>query len=169
MRRDYRLHELNDDEFEHLVVQICARWLGPGVTGFAPGQDGGRDGKFHGKAQCYPSAAEPMAGCFVIQAKHVAASNKSCSDRDFARLLKLEYPKVERLVQSSFCDHYLVFTNRKLTGGADAKFIADLRKQGVKTAHIIGIERLHLALDDYPEIRERLPNRERPRTVPLSA
>jgi len=40
MRRDYRLYELSNDEFEQLVVQICARWLGPGVTLFAPGKDG---------------------------------------------------------------------------------------------------------------------------------
>jgi hypothetical protein len=33
---------------------------------------------------------------------------------------------------------------------------------GLKTAHIIGTERLHLALDDYPEIREALPNRNDP-------
>jgi hypothetical protein len=52
MRRDYRLYETSNDEFEQLVVQICARWLGPGVTLFAPGKDGGRDGKFSRKANC---------------------------------------------------------------------------------------------------------------------
>jgi hypothetical protein len=31
MRRDYRLYELNEDEFEGLVVRICVRWLGEGV------------------------------------------------------------------------------------------------------------------------------------------
>jgi hypothetical protein len=39
MRRDYRLYELNEDEFESLVVKICARWFGPGVTPFAKGRD----------------------------------------------------------------------------------------------------------------------------------
>ena len=46
MRRDFRLYELNDDEFERLIVRICVKWLGAGVTPFAPGKDGGRDGKF---------------------------------------------------------------------------------------------------------------------------
>ena len=27
MRRDYRLYELTDHEFEMLVVRICVRWL----------------------------------------------------------------------------------------------------------------------------------------------
>jgi hypothetical protein len=52
MRRDDHLYELSNEEFEQLVVQICVRWLGPGVTLFAPGKDGGRDGKFSRKASC---------------------------------------------------------------------------------------------------------------------
>jgi hypothetical protein len=160
MRRDYRLYELNDDEFEQVIVRICARWLGPGVTPFAPGKDGGRDGKFHGTAANFPSTAAPIAGHCVLQAKHVAAPNRSCSDRDFVRLLKKEHPKVKVLIRGGICDHYLVFTNRKLTGGADQKLTASLLTLKLKTAHIVGTERLHLALDDYPDIAESLPNRE---------
>ena len=159
MRRDYRLYELNDDEFEKLVVQICVRWLGQGVTPFAAGKDKGRDGKFFGKANCFPSAAEPLEGHCVIQAKHVAAPNKSCSDRDFGRLLKKEHPKIKALVGSGICDHYLVFTNRKLTGGADQALIAALKTLGLKGAYVIGVERMHLALDDYADVRDTLPNR----------
>ena|SRR5215468_10580607 len=32
MRCNYRLYELSNDEFEQLVVQICVRWLAPGIT-----------------------------------------------------------------------------------------------------------------------------------------
>jgi len=159
MRRDYRLYELNDDEFEKLVVQICVRWLGVGVTPFAPGKDGGRDGKFHGKANCFPSSKQPIEGHCVLQAKHVAAPNKSCSDRDFGRLLKNEHPKIRALVKDGICDHYIVFTNRKLTGGADKTLIESLKKLKVASAHIVGTERLHLALDDYADIRNNLPNK----------
>ena len=159
MRRDYRLYELNEDEFEKLAVQICVRWLGQGVSPFAPGRDGGRDAKFFGKANCFPSAAAPLTGHCVIQAKHVAAPNRSCSDADFSRLLKAEYPKIKALVQSGICHHYLVFTNRKLTAGADKKLIEALLTLGLKNAFIIGVERMHLALDDFSEIRDNLPNR----------
>jgi hypothetical protein len=159
MRRDYRLHELSDKEFEKLVVQVCIRWLGQGVMPFAPGKDGGRDGKFHGKANRFPSQAEPLEGHCVLQAKHTASPNKSCSDSDFKRLLKKEHPKIKKLAKAKICDHYLVFTNRKVPGGADKKIIEGLRKLGIKSAHIIGVERLHLALDEFADLRETLPNR----------
>ncbi len=159
MLRDYRLYELSDAEFENLVVQVCIRWLGQGVTPFAPGRDGGRDAKFHGTAQCFPSVNAPHGGHFVIQAKHVNERDRSCSDRDFERLLQAEYPKVKRLAAEKICDHYLVFTNRKLTGGADEKLITSLVAQGPSTAFIVGNERIHLALNEYREIRDALPNR----------
>ena len=159
MANDHRLYELSDAEFEGIVVQICVRWLGQGVTPFAPGKDGGRDAKFHGTATCFPSATAPHAGHFVVQAKHVNERDRSCSDKDFATLLKKEHPKVKRLSAAGLCDHYLVFTNRKLTGGADEKLIKELLGLGPKTAHIVGVERCHLAIDEYPEIRDGLPNR----------
>jgi hypothetical protein len=162
MRRDYRLYELSADEFERLVVQLCVRWLGAGVTPFAPGKDGGRDGKFSGTANCFPSATKPLEGHCVLQAKHASAPDRSCSDGDFKRLLKAEHPKIKTLVKNGVCDHYLVFTNRKLTGGADETLIEALMKLRLKGAYILGTERLHLALDDYPEIRAELPNSDDP-------
>src|SRR5580658_61980 len=159
MLKDHRLYELSDAEFEGLVLQICVRSLGQGVTPFAPGRDGGRDAKFHGTATSFPSSTAPHVGHFVVQAKHVNERDRSCSDADFARLLKREYPKVRRLSSAGLCDHYLVFTNRKLTGGADEKLIRELHSLGPKTAYIVGVERCHLAIDSYPEIRDTLPNR----------
>ena len=156
--RDYRLHELNDDEFEKLVVRICIKWLGQGVTPFAPGKDGGRDGKFHGTAECFPSATSPLSGHFVLQAKHISAPNKSCSDKDFAKLLAGEHKQVKRLVGEKICDHYIVFTNRKYTGGADEKYMKDLLALGIISAHVIGVERLHMALDEFADVRQQLPN-----------
>lgn len=162
MRRDYRLYELDEDEFETLVVRICSRWLGQGVMPFAPGRDKGRDGKFHGTANCFPSEAERLTGHFVLQAKHVSAPDKSCSDRDFAKLLKEEEPKVKRLIELGICDHYIVFTNRKLSAGSDEKLIESLRGLGLESAHIIGVERLNMALEEYADIRNGLPNRNDP-------
>jgi hypothetical protein len=157
MRRDFHLYQLNDEEFEGLIVQICTVWLGQGVIPFAPGPDGGRDGKFNGKAECFPSKAKPIEGHCVLQAKHVQAPNKSCSDRDFKRLLKNEEKKIKALVKSGICDHYIIFTNRKLTGGAEKELVASLMKLGVKTAHVIGIEKLHAALEAMAHIRDSLP------------
>lgn len=159
MARDYRLYELSDAEFEGFAVQVCVRWLGQGVTPFASGKDGGRDAKFHGTAACFPSPTKPHMGHFVVQAKHVNQRDRSCSDTDFGKLLKGEHLKVKRLSAEGICDHYIVFTNRKLTGGADEKLIKELLKLGPQTAYIVGVERCHLAIDSYPELRDQLPNR----------
>lgn len=160
--KDYRLYELSEAEFEALAVRICLHWLGNGVVPFAPGRDGGRDGKFLGTAKDFPNDKHPLSGHFVIQAKHVAAPDKSCSDADFGRLLKKEHLKVKRLNGDGLCDHYIVFTNRKLTGGADEALIKALQAQGIKSAHIIGVERINLALETYPDLRASLPNLDEP-------
>jgi hypothetical protein len=133
--------------------------LGAGVTPFASGKGGGRDGKFVGKADRFPSAAKPLDGHCVLQAKHVAAPNKSCSDREFKRTLKGEEKKIKVLVKAGICDHYIVFTNRKLTGGAEKEIVAALMKLGVKSAHVIGVEKLHDTLEEFASIRDTLPNR----------
>lgn len=158
MKRDYRLYELNDEEFEDLTTAVCEGWLGVGITPFAEGRDGGRDAKFHGTAERFPSASDPIAGRMVIQAKHTRGPNKSCSDRDFQRLVKKEHPKIKRLVKEGLCDHYLLFTNRKLTGGADEKLIAEIESLGVKTAHIIAVEKLSAVLAGNQSLRDSLPN-----------
>ena len=98
---DYRLYELNNDEFETLVVRISVEWFGAGVTPFATGPDGGRDGKFHGTASKFPSAAARLVGHCVLQAKHVNEPNKSCSDRDFERLLKKEHARSSTIIAAA--------------------------------------------------------------------
>lgn len=158
MPRDYRLYELTDHEFEMLIVRICIRWLGEGVRPFAPGRDGGRDGAFHGKANEFPSRASPLEGHVVLQAKHVNQPGHSCSDRAFEGLLKDEHGKIARLFKEGLCDHYLLFTNRRLPAGADKKHVKAIMALG-PAAYIIGVERIHLALDDNPAMAAELPNR----------
>jgi hypothetical protein len=162
MAKDYRLYELSEAEFESLAVRICIHWLGNGVVPFAAGRDGGRDGKFSGTAKNFPNDVAPLSGDFVLQAKHVAAPNKSCSEADFARLLKKEHAKIKRLVRERICDHYVVFTNRKLTGGADENLIKNLKSLGLKSAHIIAVESLHLAIETLSDVRDWLPNLDEP-------
>lgn len=162
LRRDYRLHELNTAEFERLAVRISVRWLGDAVTPFAPGKDGGRDGKFHGKANSFPSSAHPLEGHCVLQAKHVSEADRSCSEADFSKQLNVEMPKIKRLISEGICDHYILFSNRRYSAGIDEKLIKSIIAWGLKSAHIIGVEKLHLTIDDYPDIRNTLPNRNDP-------
>lgn len=158
VKRDFLLYELSDDEFESLVVQIAKLLLGLGVSPFASGRDGGRDAKFQGTAERFPSVSSPVSGQCVIQAKHINAPNQSCSDRDFHKIIKNEIPKIKALVEAGLCDHYIVVTNRKYTAGTDAKLISELKKCGVTSAHVLGIEYIHSLLESHPELQKFLPN-----------
>ena len=143
----YRLYDLNDMEFEQLVGQICDRILGTGVVVFAPGKDGGRDGRFVGTAQLFPSKARPLSGNFIIQAKHTTNPGGSCSDNAFTQIMKKERPRIKALVAKKELDHYLLFTNRRISGIKDAQLRKDLlRIRGIKTAHIVARETIHLHL-----------------------
>ncbi|WP_299603365.1 ABC-three component system protein [uncultured Tateyamaria sp.] len=159
MRRDFRLYELSDDDFEDLCVKISVDWLGKAVTPFAPGPDGGRDGKFTGTANCFPSSAEPLKGKVVLQAKHAASPIASYSDRPFQRKLKNEeYPRIKKLIKDEMCEHYILFANRNLTGGAEKKLHKELMNLGLQSAHIIGTGRLDVELEGNPSLAQSLPN-----------
>src|SRR5690349_12565458 len=114
---DYRLELLNSSVFENLVNTICQKLLGMGVISFAPGKDGGRDGKFNGVAQKYPSEADRWNGKFIIQSKHTLNPIASCSQKDFeTEIIDQEIPKLIKLKSNDEIDHYLLFTNRKYSG-----------------------------------------------------
>lgn len=151
--RIYPLHNLNAEEFENLATVICSKILGEATTPFAKGSDGGRDGRFHGKANCFPSKNKPWSGKTVIQAKHTNKENASCSDSDFKRILNEDVlPAINRLKVENKVDNYLLFTNRKLTGKADEK-IEDLIQgnTGLKN-FVIGNEKIQQWLQAYPEV-----------------
>ena len=113
---DYRLELLHADDFEGLVNTICQKILGTGAITFAAGKDGGRDGKFTGTANHYPSEKAPWEGKFIIQAKHTANSMASCSDSDFEILVNKEILKIIKLKAAGDIDNYILFCNRKYTG-----------------------------------------------------
>ncbi|WP_206030254.1 ABC-three component system protein, partial [Roseomonas sp. AR75] len=106
------------------------------------------------------SGGVPLVGHVVLQAKHVNTPDKSCSDSDFARLIKKEHPKIKRLIKEGICDHYIVFTNRKCTGGADEKLTKELRALGLKSAHILGTEYMHKLLEQQVPLQRHLPTRQ---------
>ena len=153
----YPLHELNDEEFEDLVTRICRKILGVGTTSFEKGRDGGKDAKFIGTAGFFPSTGSPLSGSAVIQAKHTTDPTKSCSDNDFesnqTSILNNEIPKIKKQVAEESVTHYLLFTNRKKTGGAETRIPTKITTEtGVKQAWLLGNKDIHNFLLDYPEI-----------------
>lgn len=116
-----------------------------GVISFSTGKDGGRDGKFVGTAQNYPSEKAPWSGKFIIQAKHIELPNASCSDKQFRKeILEKEIPKIKRLKASGDIDNYLLFTNRKYGGIKGEEILRELiAKTGVENSVIIGKETIN--------------------------
>lgn len=152
--RDYHLYELSTQEFEALIIHICQKVLGIGTVNFSEGPDGGRDGKFEGTANEYPSVASPWKGKFIIQAKKTNNSNANCSDADFkTTVLDKEIPKIEKLKKNGEVDNFLIFTNRKLSAGADNQQTDYLKgKLGLKNIAIFGVEVITVWLDKNQDI-----------------
>lgn len=147
----FSLHDLHESEFEQLVTLICREVLGIGITSFAKGKDGGKDAKFEGTANAFPSTAAPATGKFIVQAKHTSSPTGSCSDSGFVTLIKGELPKIQRQFNEGRLTHYLVFTNRRKPGGADDA-VTDLIKSStsVQNVWLRGYEDIERELSLHP-------------------
>jgi hypothetical protein len=152
VHRTFPFHDLSDDEFEELVRGICRQILGTGAITFAAGIDGGRDATFTGTAQRFPSTTSPLAGKFVVQAKHTSNPVGSCSEKSFGKLLEGEYPKITTLIANGELEHYIVFTNRKKPATDGVAKEKTLRALGLKSAHLLGIEQMREWLTDEPKV-----------------
>lgn len=150
----FPLHDLSDTEFEELVVLICRELMGIGITSFAPGRDGGKDAKFEGTATAFPSPAAPASGKFIVQAKHISSPVASCSDYDFeTTLIDKEIPKITRMFDEGCLTHYLIFTNRRKTGGAEDRITAHIKTAtGVQHVWLRGLEDIERELLLHPHI-----------------
>lgn len=161
----YAYEDLGDTRFEELVVAICRRLLGMGTQGFAKGPDGGRDAKFVGTANLLPSKQAPWTGTVIVQAKHTYGYNRSFSEADFFNLKSAsnivgeEVPRIRKLRAAGQLDHYMIFANRKLTGGAESRIRAHIAKEcSIPESSIMlcGIEQLEAWLKDFPDVAAQL-------------
>jgi hypothetical protein len=159
MKFDYE--DLSNAQFEKLVVFLCQRLLGISLQGFAEGPDGGRDAKFVGTAELYPSKADPWAGTTIIQAKHTSGYNRLFSESDFYSatakntIIGKEIPKIKKLRASNQLDHYMLFANRRLAGKAESEIRAFIAKQcaiPVESICLCGLEQLEVWLKTFPDV-----------------
>lgn len=60
MRTQYPYDNLDWQEFERLVIELCQDLLGIAAKTFSDGKDGGLDSFFEGTAEKFPSASEPV-------------------------------------------------------------------------------------------------------------
>jgi len=147
------IYDLNPYEFEDLVTLICRDILGIGTLNFSEGKDGGRDGKFNGTAQKFPSTTDPWRGKFIIQSKREHNPLASCSDLTFKRKLNKELEKIKKLKEKGEIDYYLLFTTRKLPANSEQELIDYIIKQtGIKDARILAREWIDNTLRNNPNI-----------------
>ncbi len=156
----YPYENLTDEEFENLVIRIGKEVLGIGCKTFSVGKDGAKDSSFSGTADYFPSKAAPWSGTFIIQAKHTKVPNASCSDHDFSvnqtSILSKEIARLKEVMKTTAFDNYLLFTNRKLSGGAHPTIVKMLQSGlEIKNVEIIGREDLDSFLNDYPHIADK--------------
>lgn len=157
----YAYENLSASQFEELVVTLCQKLLGLATQGFAVGPDGGRDAKFVGTAEHIPSKSTPWSGTVIIQAKHTNGYNKKFSDTDFysqdseSCVIAEEIPRIKALKQSGGLDHYMIFSNRKLTGNAESSIRSHIATEcNIPELSILlcGIEQIESWLKHFPDV-----------------
>ena len=160
----YVYEDLSDDQFEQLIVFLCQELLGISTQGFAKGPDGGRDAKFVGTAELYPSKSSPWTGTTIIQAKHTNGYNKHFSEADFysvdgdSSVLGKEILRIKKLREAKQLDHYMLFANRRLAANAESEirsYIAEQCEIPESSVCLCGIEQLETWLKTFPKVAER--------------
>ncbi len=159
----YSYENLSYEQFETLIVLLCKKLFGTAVQGFAKGPDGGRDAKFVGKAERFPSTAEPWIGTTIIQAKHTNGINRSFSETDFYSptstntILDKEILRIKKLRDSKELDNYILFANRRLTANTHNTICSHLAKEcniPDKSIYLCGLEQIELWLREFPDVAD---------------
>lgn len=161
----YAYEDLSADQFEILIVFLCQHLLGIAVQGFAKGPDGGRDAKFVGTPELYPSKAAPWTGTTIIQAKHTNGYNKHFSESDFfskkngdSTVLGKEIPRIKNLRDVKQLDHYMLFANRRLAGNAESDirdYISTKCRIPTTSIYLCGVEQMEIWLKSFPDVAMR--------------
>jgi hypothetical protein len=145
----YNYEDLSPDQFESLIVFLCQQLLGISVQGFSKGKDGGRDAKFVGTADIFPSKSAPWQGTVIIQAKHTNGHNRNFLESDFfsveskSNIIAKEIPKIKNLKDNKQLDHYILFSNRKLSAIAESEIRTHIStKCGIpeESIYLCGVE-----------------------------
>lgn len=152
----YPLHQLHSDrDFEELVWDLCRHLLGEGAEWFAQGKDGGRDIRFRGpRADQFPSAAQPLIGPIIVQAKWTSLEDSTFDDSAFRRKLLIEEaPKVIRLMDLNELEHWIVFANRRKNAISSTVLEEELKAATrCSSIHLRGIDEINGWLGSLPGI-----------------
>lgn len=115
MADSYELTQLDSNSFEHMVNFLALKVLGKGVTGFAAGADGGRDGYLSGEAP-YPSEHDRWNGTWYIQSKFHKPHLSKNSQAWLINEVKKELEEFENSDVRIIPDIWIVATNIEPSG-----------------------------------------------------
>jgi len=115
MSQAYDLTQLDSHTFEHLVNFLSLKVLGNGVTGFATGPDGGRDGYLKGKA-LYPSELENWDGVWFLQSKFHKPHLSKDPQKWLIGEVKKEIDKLQQNPRRERPNNWIIATNIEPSG-----------------------------------------------------
>ena len=115
MSQPYDLTQLDSNSFEHLVNFLALKVLGNGVTGFASGADGGKDGFLSGRAP-YPTSVDNWEGIWYIQSKFHKPHLTADSQKWLIGQVKKEIEQFTLSSKRSTPDNWIIATNIEPSG-----------------------------------------------------
>jgi hypothetical protein len=152
------------ESFEQFIRVLALKVLGPGVTIFGNGPDGGREASFHGRVNYPFPPAQQWEGYGVIQAKFKERQEGTRKEQSWAEAqLSAELAKWMSSAKRNPKPDYFVFcTNVDLTsgaGGGRATLERILKEKsasiGMKQYAIWDMNQLMAYVDGHQEIRTR--------------
>lgn len=149
------------DSFEQLIRALALHTLGPGVTTFGDGPDGGREARFDGLIPFPHPPSQTWNGYGVVQAKFKTKPETTNKQQSWALAeLKKELERWGK--RSKRPDYYIFVTNVELTpatGGGREKIELELAARasllGLKDWRIWDGNQLRAMLDTNGELRRR--------------
>src|SRR5437588_113662 len=148
----FDLHTLGWRDFQDLCVTVVAEVWGQTVQTYFSTRDGGRDGAFSGIFKL--KRGQSMKGNFVVQCKFSAKADRQLNMSD----LDDELAKAAKLARRGLCHNYVLMTNCRLTGQADANIRAAFEKvRGITRCLIYGAESITRFIRENQRLRMLVP------------
>jgi hypothetical protein len=158
------LFGFSSKSFEQFIQALAMKIIGPGITVFGSGPDGGREATFEGTLG-FPFEGKSWSGYGVIQAKCKEKTEGTQLDQQWALdQLGIELDRfTTKNTKRRKPDFYVFVTNVVLTpapngGGKDkaAKLISDFHKKlPLKDYRLWDADQINIYLHSQKEIRER--------------
>ena len=124
----FELHTLGWRAFQDLCAAVVRTVWGQSAHAFADSNDGGRDGAFYGIWHNPPDARGPRDlpdGPFVLQCKHTKKPGGTLSESAW----RTSSPRSRRWSRRGLCRSYVLMTNARVTGNAEARIRNRLRRR----------------------------------------